>query len=127
MVAKTLVTHDIDGGRLLFERLEADKVAITAALWLYDPDGDRYRLYIATPEYETSGPLDAYRVVRESLDKLPADLAPELVDVNVVSPSDPIIQAIRKLVRLSTIGGVRFSRNNVNGIYIEDAWIYLSR
>ena len=127
MVTKILVDRDIEAGRALIEALDHQQIPVSTALWLYDDGGERYRLTIATAIYD-SGPLDAYGTVRRVLDQLDPETRPSLPDVNIVSPSDPIVQAIHKTVKAdSRIGGFRFNGNTIDGIYVEDAWIYFSR
>ena len=127
MVTKILVERDIEAGRSLVEELDRQQVPVSAAMWLYDDGDERYRLTIATSIYD-SGPLEAYGTVRRVLDRLDAETRPSLPDVNIVSPNDPIVQAIHKTVKTGPgIGGIRFSGSTINGIYVEDAWIYCSR
>lgn len=127
MVTKILVERDIEAGRALLEALDNHQVPVSTALWLYDDGGERYRLTIATTIYD-SGPLDAYGTVRRVLDQLDLEVRPSLPDVNIVSPSDPIVQAIHKIVESdSRTGDFRFNGNTIDGIYVEDAWIYFSR
>ena len=126
MVTKILVERDIDAGRALIEELDRQQIPVSAALWLYDDGDERYRLTIATSIYD-SGPLNAYGAVRRVLDGLAPKTHVSLSDINVVSPNEPIVKAIQKTVKTGPgIGGVRFARNTINGIYIEDAWIYRS-
>jgi hypothetical protein len=43
--------------------------------------------------------------------------------VKLVPPSDPMLEAVGKVVRTTGLSTVRFSRNVVNGIYVDDALI----
>jgi hypothetical protein len=129
MVARTLVDRDIRGGHSLLESLDQNKVPVSAALWFYDREEDAYRLFLATSVYDSEGPLKAYRGVQDVLDRLPEDTRPSLTDINIVSPSDETIVAIRTAIKTPTppaISGIRFSRNLVNNLYVDDAWIYRS-
>lgn len=127
MVARTLVENDIEGGRLLVQELDGQKVPVSAALWFYDREHDRYRLFLATRVYDDKGPLEAYRIVQEFLNNLPEQKRLSLTDINIVSPSDETVVAIGKAVKTPPapdISGIRFSRNLVNNVYVDDAWIY---
>ena len=129
MVARTLVDRDIEAGRLLIEALDRENVPVSAALWFYDREEDGYRLFLATSVYDDQGPLEAYGVVHDFLDKLPEDKRPDLVDINIVSPMDETVVAIRTAVKTPPppdISGIRFSRNYVKDVYVDDAWIYRS-
>lgn len=129
MVARTLVENDIEGGRLLVKELDSGKVPVSAALWFYDREEDCYRLFLAMRVYDDQGPLEAYRVVQEFLKKLPEEQRLSLTDINIVSPSDETIVAIGEAVKTPpapAISGIRFSRNLVKNVYVDDAWIYRS-
>lgn len=129
MVARTLVESDIEGGKLLVEQLDFGNVPLSAALWFYDREEECYRLFLATKVYDDRGPLEAYRVVQEFLKKLPEEHRLSLTDINIVSPSDETIVAIKQAVQTPPapdISGIRFSRNLVNNVYVDDAWIYRS-
>lgn len=128
MVTKILVDHDIEAGRLLITELDRAQVPVAAAFWLYQTEDDRYQLVIATELYDV-GPLDAYRIVHDALDRIPDVNRLALTDLNVVSVSNPIAQAIRALKMRKTESngkGVRITRSTVGGVYFEDAWVYRS-
>lgn len=125
MVAKVLVNEDIDGGKLLIEALDREKVPVSSAYWLYEPESERYRLCLATELYDRLGPLEAYRAIQRVLDKVPEESKPLLIDINVVSPSDNITQSLAIAIKTGQgISSIRFSRSNIGGIFIEDALIY---
>ncbi len=111
----------------MIEALDRAGVSVSAAFWFYEPEEERYRLVLATPVYDSDGPLEAYRVVQEVLDQLPANKRPSLTEINMVSPKNRIVQAIGKAVKTGPgIAGIRFARNTINGVYVDDAWIYRS-
>lgn len=125
MVARTLVENDIEGGRRLVEELDQRGIRVSAALWLYLDEEEEYRLLLALREVDMNGPLAAYKLVRSALTSMPEDTRPLFTNISVVSPSDARIQAIGSAVKTGPgIENIRFSRNVVNNMYIEDALIY---
>lgn len=125
MVTKALVDRDIEAGRLVLQALDDTGVPVTAAFWLDEPDSETYRLYLATSVYGRQGPLDAYGEVQRALENAPKDQRPALADINVVSPKERTVVAIGKALGTAPgVSGIRFSRNTVDGVYIDDAWIY---
>ena len=126
MVTKTLVEPYIKAGRALIDELDRAGVCPAAVMWLYEDEEERYRLLIATKAYDDDGPLAAYEVVQNALDKVAEDRRLALSDINVVSPNDRVVQAIRTAVKVGD-GEIRLTRNTVNGVFIEDALIYRSR
>lgn len=126
MVARTLVDVAVEGGRLLLEKLdESGRMEVVAALWFYLLDIEEWRLLLASEIVDNQGPLAAYEIVQHTLAKMPEDVRLEFTDISVISPSDDRIQAIGKAVKTGPgIKAIRFSRNAVNNMYIEDALIY---
>jgi len=124
MVAKVLVDADIEAGRKLIEGLDAAKVPIKAALWLYLPEFQRYQLMLASSVYDQAGPLEAYRTLVDVLRTLSPDDKSRLQSVNIVGESDPLVNSLRTMVRLDPgTSGIRYS-GSPGREYIDDAWIY---
>ena len=125
MAETILVNSDIDAGRELVSLLDEAGFPVTAAAWIYFPDVEEWRLVIRSPKaatnlqealLELARAMDAKGDLRKRLD---------LARVKLVPPSDRMLEAMGKVTRIiSGLSTVRFSRNVVNGIYIDDALIY---
>jgi hypothetical protein len=124
MVAATLVDADIQMGRELVQILDQAGFPVTGAAWMYFPDVEEWRLVIRTPEAATnlqnaylkmSAAMDAKGDLRQRID---------LTRIKVVPPSDRVLEAIGKSIRVDGLGSVRFARNVIDGILIDDALIY---
>ncbi len=125
MVTRILVEEDIQGGRRLLEELDRQEINVSAALWFYVADDEQWCLLLASNIVDSEGPLAAYERIQETLTKLGEDFRPSFGDISVVSPSDGRIQSLRTAVKTGPeIAAIRFSRNAVNNMYIEDALIY---
>jgi hypothetical protein len=124
MAATPLVDADIEMGRELVRILDEAKFPVTAAAWIFFPDVDEWRLVIRTPRAEKNL-LEAFGDVARALDAK-GDLRSriDLARVKLVPPTDRMLEAIGKAVRMDGLGTMRFSRNVINGIYIDDALIY---
>ena len=68
----------------------------------------------------------SYEMVQAALATTPAaERTVALSDVGVTDPKDPLIELLRVAVKTGpTVGGIRFTRNVINGHFIEDAYIY---
>lgn len=103
---------------------------ITASLWLYLPDQRVWRLILASPEVESLGPIKVYAKVVAALNEQ-AKEGPVLpaLDITVVTSFNRLVRSLSSVVHTGGgIAGIRFSRNVVEGEYIDDAYIYrLSR
>jgi len=125
VVKEPLWPELMEAGKKLTQQLDTDGFPVHASLWFYIPDANQWRLLIASPIVDTEGPKKAYEGIRESLSKDPTGFAGlSLQNITVLSPQDPLIRLLRFAVRLPGIGSVRFTRNRVNNVYIEDAYIY---
>jgi hypothetical protein len=88
------------------------------------PEADEWRLALGSPEVRVEGPKAVYRRVQTALARLGSTLP--LSSIAVVDSSEPLVRSLAENVRIPGISGVRWSRNTVNGHYIEDAFIYRS-
>lgn len=125
MDSTVLVEPDIEGGRRLVSKLDAEEVKVTAALWLYSSSSDAWRLLIASPMVDSKGPKATYECIQSALirhglsDRIP------LWYISVVSPESDLIQLLRTAIRTGhDLKEIRFKDNTINGTVIEDAVIY---
>lgn len=124
MVATPLVDSDIAMGRELLGILDRAKFPVTGAAWMYFEDVNQWRLLIRTPTAErdllgaltqVAGAMDAEGDLRGRLD---------FSRVKLVPPKDKALAAIASVVRVDGTSTIRFSRNVINGVLIDDALIY---
>lgn len=124
MAETILVNDDIEAGSELVRLLDETGFPITAAAWLYFPDVEEWRLVIRTPRaaedlqrayLDVARAMDAKGNLRSRLN---------LARIKLVPPTDRMLEALGSVVRASGLNSIRFSRNVVKGIYIDDALIY---
>ena len=114
---------DVDGGRRLLERLRHARFPFVAALWYYFSEPEVWRLVIASPEVDSTGPYRAYETVQQQLMSL-SETGLTLSDVSVVSPTRPLIAALRAGLPLTGSDGKQLHHTFVGGMYIDDAYVY---
>lgn len=126
MVKTTLVEKDIEEGGRLLDALDKSKFRVKAALWFYLSDSDIWRIKIASRYFDDEGPLKAYSRVQSVLAQLHPQIGITLNDISIISPKDDLIRNLRTAIKTtgSGIAGIRFTRNTVNNMFIEDAYIY---
>ncbi len=122
LVKEALTDEMIQAGSALLANLDRSRFSVDAALWLYLTEGNQWRLLLATPEVHLDGPRKAYKRLIQALRKSAVDVSP--VDIAVVDSRDGFIQLLRTAISVQGGSGVRFSRNTINGQFIEDAYIY---
>jgi hypothetical protein len=124
-VDQALVVEDrFKAGATLLRRLDEVHFSVNDALWLRAQDEDDWRLWLSSTLVDNQGPTAAYTRLRRILRGSQAgDL--DLRQVTVVSRNHPLLQLLRSAVRTGPgISNIRFSRNTINGTFIEDAYIY---
>lgn len=124
LVGRTLFPEMVEAGEALVRKIEASPLHLCAALWFQESTDADWRLIFAFPEVRLEGPKSVYKKVRSISNKLPPS-EPKIKseDISVVDDKDRFISIFKGVVRVDG-GGVRFSRNFINGLYIEDAYIY---
>ena len=126
VVREVLSEQMIDAGAMLVERLDQSESNVQAALWLFLPEEKTWKMMIISPLVKTDGPRSFYKRILEANKK--ADESESIIslnDVGVADTSNPLISLLR--IAMSTgsgIAGIRFSKNTINGAFIEDAYIY---
>ena len=125
LVMSVLTPEMIKAGADFLQSLDAAKVPVAAAFWLFHGEEPDLRLVIASPEVGQIGKREFYGKL---IDHLRALNRRELNSSNLtaVTPDDEIVVAVRKVFQLPGIGSIRFTGNVSNGILIPDALIYRS-
>jgi hypothetical protein len=124
MATTALVSTDVEMGSELLKVLDEAAFPVTAAAWIYFPDDDEWRLVIRTPKVEKDlqGALRELAAVLDAKGDLRTRL--DLSRVKLVPPKDKVLAAMASMVRVDGISNIRFSRNVINGMLIDDALIY---
>ena len=125
----TLVDADMKAGEALLGKLDKAKFNIKAAFWFYLSEPEEWRLFLASPVFDKEGPTKAYEKVQSELAELKKgseqDYELSLQNISVVSPNDNLIKLLKSAVKTGPgVSHIRFARNVINNVLIEDAYIY---
>jgi hypothetical protein len=135
LVKEQLTPEMITVGRDMTLSLVQTEFDLLCSLWLYSPESNRWGLVLASPVVGRDGPRRAYEFVEKVLqDNWEMDIW--LQNISVVSPSHPLVTALRSLGRFDVplpgqgptpraMVNRRFTRSRVGDIFVEDAYIYL--
>jgi hypothetical protein len=128
LVTDALSEKMIQAGGKLVERLDDDAANIKSALWLYFPDSRNWKLILASETVETDGPRKLYEKIQgANRSASEPEETVSLNDIVVSTPKHELISVLAMMIGTGQgISGIRFTRNNINGIYIDDAYIYRS-
>jgi hypothetical protein len=126
VVKEQLTGVMIDAGAELTAKLDESGLLITTALWFFEPDLNEWRLLFASPEVATRGPRDVYEQIRKIVGQLGEKAS--AVPLSIIGLMDADADLVRLLkVAVQTgpeINRIRFSKNVINGHFIDDALIY---
>jgi hypothetical protein len=126
-VVKEMLTQEmVQAGAELTRRLDEAHLEVRASFWLYMPDKNLWRLIVASPAVRQDGPKKVYQQIQAILSKMSDQTWKiPLHDISVVEDSDPLIVSLHTSIGTKDgMAGRRFSRDTVNGHFIEDAYIY---
>lgn len=126
VVKESLSSEMISAGAELTRQLDAARLMIDASLWVYTTDSNVWRFIIASPEVRVHGPKWVYKKIQTIILRMPPEqpLIP-LRDITVVDNQDPLIAMLRLGMKTGeVVSNIRFSQNVINGVLIEDAYIY---
>ena len=125
LVKENLSQEMISAGHALVAQLDKAGWPSTSAFWFFDSEQNRWELVLASPDVEKRGSRPGYELVSRLLT---ANALPglSLADISIVPPRKDIVKLLSLAVSVKGDSGIRFSRNAINGRYIEDAYIYRS-
>jgi hypothetical protein len=126
VVKEQLTDAMIEAGAELTRKLDESGVPIVAALWLFLPDANEWRLIFASPEVSAGGPRKMYEQIQKALQELgqKASVIP-LSMIGLLDATAELVQLLRIAARTGPgVVRIRFSKNVINGHFIDDALIY---
>lgn len=126
-VVKEYLTEEmIEAGAKLTAKLDEMGLPIAVAMWFFKPEINEWRLLFASTEVSEAGPLSVYQKIQEARQALGDEVAAApFAVIGLLSTNRELVKLFRSA--LHTEGGVariRFTKNVVNGHFIEDALIY---
>jgi hypothetical protein len=126
LVKELLTDKMIHAGAELTKKLDELQWPVFASLWLYESEGNQWRLLIASERVTVDGPQKSYQKIQSALAAIEdVNSALALSDIGVTDPQDPLIRLLGMAIGTGRqVGGIRFKRNVINGHLIEDAYVY---
>jgi hypothetical protein len=123
-----LVSPDIQQGEAVVRALDEAGLEVRAASWLRLAEAPHWRLVLAMPLVDQEGPRAGYQAIHKALAKQRATLALPLGQISVVRLKDPLYRVLKRLVRTArrAIAAIRVTDNVVDGLLVQDAYIYRS-
>ncbi len=128
LVAESFSDSMMESGAKLIERLDNIDSDIKSAFWFYISEEKTWKMMIASPLVDSEGPREYYkRIVKVNSDVSEQENVISLNDIGVTNTSNQTVQLLKIMINTDdAISGIRLSRNTVNGVFIEDTYIYRS-
>jgi hypothetical protein len=129
MAEETLVKEHLTeemkaAGAELTRKLDEANWPVTASFWYFVPNDNQWKLIVASPKLESEGPKQSYEAISHALSTLRRYFH-DLEFISVVTPKNDVVRTLALALNTGpTIAGIRFSKNMINGHYIDDAYVY---
>lgn len=126
LVTELLSEQMILAGANLLKKLDESSCRVKAAFWMFLPEEKTWNFILASPLVKEEGPRKYYKRIVEANKE--AETEENIISLNDISVSDIDNQLIQLLkIAISTgdsISNIRFSKNTINGVFIDDTHIY---
>jgi hypothetical protein len=125
MATTALVAPNVDAGAALVNLLDDREIPVSAALWIRMDAEREWELVLSSREVDRHGSLNVYKRIAKLLQANPID-GISLDHVRLVGERHPLVALLRRVVKTGAkrLSQIRFTRNVVDGTFIEDAVIY---
>jgi hypothetical protein len=131
-----MANEQTESGRQLIEALATAGFAVRVAFWAKPTDEGRWILYLASPVVDDRGPAASYRLVHDTLRKIP-DPGIDPLEIRVVGLKDSLTEAALAATKPKVPGDsssirnpihspalTRFGGSTLGGLSIDGAYIY---
>jgi hypothetical protein len=128
VVKEQLTDEMIEAGAKLTQKLDELGLPILVAMWFFQSDINEWRLLFSSPLLPAEGPRTVYEKIEEARKALgtQAERLP-LSAIGLIGTNHQLVQLVRTgLPTGPGVSRVRFSKNVINGHFIDDALIYRS-
>ncbi|SBO09476.1 hypothetical protein VME0621_01575 [Vibrio mediterranei] len=126
LVSETLSDAMIDSGAQLVRKMDENDAALTSAFWFYLAEEHLWKLIFVSKKVAEEGPRKYYKRIVDANKLLSKDYAKiSISDIGVSTIENPIVQLLSMMIKTdNSINGIRFSKNTINGHFIDDVYIY---
>ena len=129
VVKEQLTDAMVDAGGELTAKLDELGLSVTAAFWIFMPELNEWRLFFASPEVASQGSRSLYGRIREAIEQIKEGATAaslSLANISLVDADADIIRLLKLVLRTGpgVVNRIRFTKNVIDGHFIDDALIY---
>ena len=126
MAKKILLDSDIEAGKNLLKALDdgISHFKITTAMWFLFSENEEWKLLLFSPDFgKAKSPASIYTEISKVIVNSGGN-AIDLEFIKIMLKNDPLLKILGLIAQVGGIDSIRMKSNYLNGIYIEDAFIY---
>lgn len=116
----------IELGKLVLELLDKKNINPNVFIWFYLTNSNSWRLVISADTYNNKDIKDYYKSFIEQFGNENIIKEIGLSNITIVPDTDNLINILKMEIRTDkkSISDIRFKSNVINGVLIDDAYIY---
>jgi len=128
LVTDMLTNEMTEAGAKLIARLDQADAQIKSAFWFFYPDKKIWRLILASPLVSSIGPRNFYHRILHANQETNEEPLISLHDITASTMTNKTVQLMKTAIDTGDheISEIRFSKNAINGKFIDDSLIYRS-
>ena len=125
MDQEPLVEDQIVEGRKFVELLDQAEDQPAVAFWLYMESFEAWRLVIGYRGTDVrTNPQKYFLMIAEQFEKM-ENTSLNIGEIRLTDLEDELVQVLASVITTGpTLSNIRFKDNYINGIFIQDAYIY---
>lgn len=116
----------IELGKSILSLLDQKGVCPTAFLWFYLPDNNSWRLVIASKKFDNKDQKDNYQDFIKTFGSEKSIKEVDLSNITILSGQNDLLSLLKVAIKTphDATDGIKFTSNVINGVFIDDAYIY---
>lgn len=117
---------DIESGKTLLKAMDNKKINPSIFIWLYLSESNRWRILISANKYENKNLKKSYNLFIKEFANENSVNKIGLSNITIIPQKSDLLNTLRMAITTDkkSISGIRFTSNIINGIFIDDVYIY---
>lgn len=115
----------INDGIEVIKVLDQTVARPTSVFWFYFSDLKSWRLIISSPYYSNKDSQDCYKDFIDKTSKTKFTIL-KISDVTLVPPDNDLVNLLKVAIKTesNSILDIQFTSNTINGVFIQNSYIY---
>lgn len=115
---------NFEAGKKLLELIDEEFNPLSF-LWIYFRDVSNWKLIITSKKFDNKPIAESYKSLIDKFGNTQEFKNIGISNISIVATDNPLIKLLRTAIGTDmSISGIRFTSNTINGVFIDDAYIY---